>query len=246
MLDITKLNTLDSLTDISFRKKQILSEWEQEMYLREKENFSKFPPEIITIATSSAKNIYISPDKKRILYTATRNLTIPEKLFPPIPSSSTQPEERNLVAGRIYVYDSEEDRNFKVGDEATSSAHTTNKLLLAHDLLNQDSPLVSASPSAFQTLQATTSAQTATNFNVYHTSAFANTLQWFPDSKHLIFVENNTVNIMEYDTTNLTTLYSGPFSEKFVYPWPNGDRLVILTSFSPETPQNLYALELKK
>ncbi len=246
LLDITRLNTLDSLTDISFRKKQILSEWEQEMYLRERDNFSKFPPEIIEIATSSAKNVYISPDKKRIMYTATKDLVIPEKLVPPIPSSSTQPEERSLVAGRIYVYDSEEDRNFKVGDEATASAQTASKLLLAYDLLDKNSPLISASPSAFQTLQATTSAQTATNFNVYHTSAFANTLQWFPDSKHLIFVENNTVKIMEYDTTNETTLYSGPFSEKFVYPWPNGDRLVILTSFSPETPQNLYALELKK
>ena len=51
---------------------------------------------------------------------------------------------------------------------------------------------------------------------------------------------------MEYDTTNQTTLYSGPFTDEFVYPWPNGDRMVILTSFSPDTPQNLYALELKR
>lgn len=246
LLDINKLNTLDSLTDISFRKKQMLSEWEQEMYLRERENYSKFPPEIIEIATASAKNVYISPDKKRILFTATEEVTIPNELIPPVPASSTQEEERNLVAGGIYVYDTSEDRNFRVGTEATESAQIAEKLLLANDILDKNSPLVDASPSAFQNLQATQSAQTAANFNVYHSSVFADTLQWFPDSTHLIFVEDNSVKIMEYDTTNLTTLYSGPFADKFVYPWPNGDRLVILTSFSPDAPQNFYALELQK
>ena len=247
LLDINKLNTLDSLADISFRKKQMLSEWEQEMYLRERENYSKFPPEIITIATTSAKNVYISPDKKRMLYTATESLTIPDELVPPKPASSTQPEERTLSIGGIYVYDLEEDRNFRVGtQEASQSSQISQKSLLGTDLLDKNSPLITASPSAFQALQATQSAQTADNFTVYHSSAFAETLQWFPDSKHLIFVKNDTIKIMEYDTTNETILYSGPFANNFVYPWPNGDRLIILTSFSPNTPQNLYALELKK
>lgn len=246
LLDINKQNTLDTLPDISFRKRQLLSEWEQEMYLRERENYSKFPPEVIAIATMSAKNVYISPDKKRILYTATEAITIPSELIPPIPASSTQPEERSLVVGGIYVYDREEDRNFRVGTQASESAQVANKYLLAHDLLDKDSELISASPSAFNALQATTSAQTAENFNVYHSSAFADTLQWFPNSKHLLFIQDNSIKIMEYDTTNMTTLYSGPFADHFVYPWPNGDRLVISTSFSPDTPENLYALELKK
>lgn len=246
LLDINKLNTLDTLTDITFRKKQILSEWEQEMYLRERENYSKFPPEVIEIATKSAKNVYISPDKKRILYTAIAEITLPDELIPPIPASNTQEEERTLSVGGIYVYDREEDRNFRVGTEASQNAQVADKVLLAQDILDQNSPLLSASPSAFQTLQATVSAQTADNFNVYHSSAFADTLQWFPDSKHLIFVEDSTIKIIEYDRTNLTTLYSGPFANSFTYPWPNGDRIVILTSFSPDAPLNLYALELKK
>jgi hypothetical protein len=246
LLNINKLNTLDSLTDISFRKKQMLSEWEQEMYVRERENYSKFPPEVIKIATQSAKNVYISPDKKRILFTATAEVTIPKELIPQLPASSTQKEERDLSIGGIYVYDASEDRNFRVGTQASSSAQLADKMLLAKDILDKNSSLVDASPSAFQNLQATQSAQTANNFNIYHSSVFADTLQWFPDSKHLIFVEDNSVKIMEYDTTNLTTLYSGPFADNFVYPWPNGDRLVILTSFSPDAPLNFYALELEK
>ncbi len=248
LLDINKLNTLDALQDISYKKRQILSEWEQEMYLRERDNFSKFPEEVIAIATTSAKNVYISPDKKRMLYTATTETIIPDEITPPIPASSTQPEERALVAGGIYVYDREEDKNFRVGTEptATDSAEVTSKSLIALDMLDKNSPLISASPSAFSSLQATQSAKTADSFNIYHSSIFAETLQWFPDSKHLIYIENNSIKIMEYDTTNQTTLYSGPFTDEFVYPWPNGDRMVILTSFSPDTPQNLYALELKR
>ncbi len=49
---------------------------------------------------------------------------------------------------------------------------------------------------------------------------------------------------MEYDGQNRTTLYSGPFVNRFLYPWPDGSRLLIQTSFSPETPANLYAIEL--
>lgn len=246
LLNLNAVNALDQLKDIELTKKQLLSQWEQEMYLRERENFAKFPPEIIKLATESAKNVYISPDKKRMLYTMTENVELPVGLIPPIPASNTQAEERSLVVDGTYVYDREEDKNFRVATHVEEDMQKTEKMLLALDILDTNSPLLNASASAFTYLQATTSAQTATNFNVYHSSVFANTLQWFPDSKHLIFVENSTIVIMEYDTTNRVTLYSGPFADDFVYPWPNGDRLIMLTSFSNDTPQNLYALELKQ
>ncbi|MCB9813518.1 MAG: PEGA domain-containing protein [Pseudomonadales bacterium] len=246
LLDISTMNALDSLSDVSYRKKQILSEWEQEMYLRERENFAKFPAEIITVATQSAKNVYVSPDKKRLMYTATTELTLPDKIAPLIPATNSQPEERTIVPGGIYIYDREEDKNFRVGTEATAEAEINSKQLLALDMLDKNSELINASPSAFYALQATTSAETATRFNMYHSSLFVDTLQWFPDSKHLIYIQENNIKIMEYDTTNQTNIYSGPFVDKFVYPWPNGDKLVILTSFSPDAPSNLYAIELKK
>lgn len=247
LLNISTMNDLEALQDISYRKKQILSEWEQEMYLRERENFAKFPEEIVNFATQSAKNTYVSPDKKRLLYTATTEFTLPT-LTPSVPVTSSQPEERNLVAGGIYVYDREEDKNFRVGTEKQdeTTGNSIAKKLLALDLLDKNSPLINASPSAFVSLQASQSAETANKFNVYHSSLMADTLQWFPDSKHLIYIENNNIKIMEYDTTNQTSIYSGPFVGEFIYPWPNGDRIVILTSFSPDAPSNLYAIELKK
>lgn len=72
-------------------------------------------------------------------------------------------------------------------------------------------------------------------------------LIWFPDSKHFVFVENNTISTIEYDMTNKMTVYAGPFEDSYVFPWPNGSKVVILTTLNKsggETP-NLYSLGLK-
>jgi Tol biopolymer transport system component len=71
-------------------------------------------------------------------------------------------------------------------------------------------------------------------------------LTWFPDSKHLIFVHNQKVDIMEYDSTNLTTVYAGPFVDHYVFPWPDGSKIVILTNLgNPSIDPNLYTITLK-
>jgi len=257
LLPMDKKSDLTQLTDMGWKKKTLLSEWEYEMYLRDRQFFAKFPTEILRIATESAKNTYLSPDKKRLLYTATAATTLPERLIPPLPAANTQPESRQLEPGKVYVYDREEDRNFLVAFSnsmspiATASPSaipanlTTEKRLLANDLANSNPRSLTASASTFRTLQATTSAQTALNFSAYYSSLFINTVQWFPDSRHLLFIRDNKIEIMEYDGTNLTTLYSGPFTRNFTYPWPDGSRLLILTAFSPDSPLNLYAIELK-
>lgn len=278
LLDLSRLSTLESLPDVGLRSKQIFSQWEAEMYQRERQYLKEFPFEVIEIATQSAQNVYFSPDKKRLLYTATAAATIPEGLIPPVPASNTQPEERILTPGNIYVYDREEDKNFLVGSEtaiiagkqaqagqmvtpsavptdpkltptqrvpAQPETTVTNKFLLATDLFNAKPLSLAASPSAFLRLQASDSAQIAKNFNVYHTSLYANTFQWLADSRHLLWISPNRIEVQEYDGTNATNIYSGPYFDSFVYPWPDGSRLLILTSFSPDTPNNLYAIELR-
>lgn len=248
LLATDRQQDLAAATDISFQRHTMLSEWEEEMYIRERQFLGKFPPEVIEVATQSAKNVYLSPDKQRLLYTATASATLPDNLVPPPPATNTQPEFRTLVPGAIYVYDREEDKNFQVGQETgqvvPSELHSE-KALLATDLHQKEPLSLVASPSAFTRLQATSSAQLAARFRTYHSSLYAPTLQWFPDSKHLVYTTTNQVHIMEYDGTNDTVIYSGPFVNDFVYPWPDGSKLVILTRFSPETPLNLYAVELK-
>ncbi len=244
LLPIDRNTDLTTSPDISYQKRQILAEWEEEMYLRERQFLKEFPEEVVQIATASAKNVYLSPDKKRLLYTATAAVTIPDDLVPPLPATNTQPEERTLEPGAIYVYDREEDKNFRVAEEPVEPA-AKSKWLLATDLYQQAPNTLAASPSAFNTLQATSSAETALNFKRYHTPVYAETLQWYPDSKHLMFVKDGSINIMGYDATNVVKIYSGPFERDFVYPWPDGSRLIITTSFSPDAPANLYAIEMK-
>lgn len=250
VLDVDRKSDLRNMADVSLQRKQILSGWEEEMYIRERQFLGKFPPEVIAIATQSAKNVYLSPDKKRLLYTATAVVTIPDSIVPPIPATNSQPETRILKPGSIYVYDREEDKNFFIGEESrytvsASPSGLTAKLSLATDL-DRSTPLqLESSPSAFTRLQASSSAQTASLFKTYHTPLYSNTLQWMPDSRHLLYSSANQVQVLEYDGNNDTTVYSGPFQPDFIYPWPDGSKVLVVTSFSTDSPANLYAIELK-
>lgn len=69
---------------------------------------------------------------------------------------------------------------------------------------------------------------------------------WFPDSRHLIHVHDRKIDVLEYDGKNRTTVYAGPFIDTYVFPWPNGTKLLILTTLGhPALIPNLYTLGLK-
>ncbi|OGJ15600.1 MAG: hypothetical protein A2632_00200 [Candidatus Pacebacteria bacterium RIFCSPHIGHO2_01_FULL_46_16] len=244
LLQADRKNELASLSDVSFRRKQLLAEWEEEMYLRERQFLKEFPPEIVALATQAAESIYFSPDKKRLLYTTITSGELPAIITPPVPTRSTQPETRSLTPGGMYVYDREEDTNFLITTHLVEPMQLA-KHLLADDVFAATAQSLEASPSAFRTLQATSAAETARNFARYHSPLFSNSYQWFPDSAHLLYTSDNAVRVMSYDTTNPTTIYSGPLTANFIYPWPDGKRLIILTNFSPSAPANLYAVELE-
>jgi hypothetical protein len=272
LLDPSRLVRLNELPDVKLQLTTIFSQWEEEMYLRDRERLAKFPVEIQAIATASAVNVYFSPDEKQLLYTATSAFTLPENIAAVKPGSSSQKESRTTEVGGIYVYDSEEDRQFLMGKDASYENWLTlqnvkptpepkvkgkavaapvvaepagPKYLLSTDL---SSPAISlqASPSAFTKLQASTTNGTIQNFLRYHTPLFSHGWQWFPTSRHLVTSDDSSITIVEGDSTNAVKVYSGPFEAGFVYPWPNGSRLIMLTNFNQSSaPTNLYALELR-
>ena len=245
LLDPTRLNTPESMSDVSHRLLFLFDEWEAEMYSKERVRLATFPPEIQRIASESARNVYVSPDGKKVVFTSIKTDEIPEELIQPTPSSSTQPEERQLVEGGVYVYDSIEDKVFRVGSNV-SILDSTNRLTLADDLYLSRAKSLEASPSAFRRLQGETMNETSTNYLLHHTNAVAGGLQWLPDSQYLIGLRDGRVIAVEYDGTNETILYSGPLTDRFVYPWPNGSRLVILTNFNTDGDiPNLYSMSLR-
>ena len=64
------------------------------------------------MATSSARVIALSPDETKILYEATAAATIPQVIDPPLIGTNPTNENRTVIPGNVYVYDSKEDKNF--------------------------------------------------------------------------------------------------------------------------------------
>lgn len=71
------------------------------------------------------------------------------------------------------------------------------------------------------------------------------TISWFPTSRHLFLVQLEKITILEYDNANWIDVYSGPFENSFAYPFPAGNKILILTTLGKETPPNLYAISLR-
>jgi dipeptidyl aminopeptidase/acylaminoacyl peptidase len=192
LLDANQLNPPNLLVDITDHLESIQAAWQKDEQLKLDAQLTKLPEELQEILPSSVKNLQFSADETKILYTATASAQIPEELIPPLPSTNTQPENRNLEKGKIYVYDLKEDKNFFIMDEDEKKK-----------------------------------------------------LAWFPTSKHLFLVQVGKVTILEYDNTNWVDVYTGPFEDTYAYPFPTGNRVLILTSLSTDTPQNLYAISLR-
>jgi hypothetical protein len=71
-------------------------------------------------------------------------------------------------------------------------------------------------------------------------------LTWLPDSSHLLYIKNKQINVIEDDGSNMTTLYAGPFVDHYVFPWPDGSKIVILTNLnSPTLQPTLYSIGLR-
>src|SRR3990172_4874624 len=253
LISATELNDLTTTADVTSRLPLILSQWEEELTLAETQKLLLLPDEMQKVATASAKNSYFSPDETKLMYTATEAVIIPEELIPALPSSNTQPEERSLEPGGIYIYDLKEDRNFRIGSEQTPPAELPEGTVPAKTLLAELSRSLAlnlgltptASPAAYRKLQAEkTSKETVASFKRHYSSLYLNNYQWFPTSRHLIINTAAGLEVVEYDGTNRLTLYSGPRVDDFVYAWPDGSKLVILTNLgsNDDTPVNLYSI----
>ncbi|MEI6690318.1 MAG: PEGA domain-containing protein [bacterium] len=269
LLETNQMNDIASLKDVTIRLPTILRDWEEELARKSLTDLLKLPDFILNMATSSATNVYSSPDGDKLLYQATKEIDIPEGLIPQVIAKNTQPETRHLIPGSFYVYDLKEDTNYLVYTAPLPSPSPTpsakpkiknskaplinvansefaiSKLLLL-DNLDPITAELGSSPSAFHHLQNNfTITQSLSLFNAQYSPINHLPLQWYPDSNHLIITTDNGIDIMGYDTTNRATVYAGPFDRSFVYIWPDASRLVTRIQFSPETTPNLYVIKLK-
>lgn len=84
------------------------------------------------------------------------------------------------------------------------------------------------------------------NFRILDSMPEKFPLTWFSDSKHLIYVADKKISIMDYDGINKTTVYAGPFIDTYVFAWPDGSKILMLTDLgNPTISPNLYTIGLK-
>lgn len=248
LLETDRLNQIRSMPDVTVRLPFIFSGWEQDLIKRDSDLVKNLPEFMFNVASSSATNIYFSPDGEKMLYTATKELVIPDNLIPPLASVNSTIQTRILIPNSLYVYDLKEDTNYSLGSAATQSAK---KPLLKKLLVDETATTSTPAGVTRQTLSTLlqenlTPLETIAAFKAYYHGFYTNSPQWYPTSRHLITTADNKITIFEYDNTNQATVYSGPFAEGFVFPAPDGHRLYFLTNLSQTTlPENLYIIDLK-
>lgn len=71
-------------------------------------------------------------------------------------------------------------------------------------------------------------------------------IQWLPDDNHLIYTHDKKIDVMDYDGQNRLTIWAGPFQDHYVFPWPDGNKIVIVTNFNnDQVLPNMYTIGLK-
>jgi len=211
-------NRLDDFKIVTASYQDLLSDWQDNLAAKEASRLVSFKQPIIDVASTSGKIIAFSPDETKLLYEATASATIPQIIKPALIGTNGTKEDRVIQQGKLYVYDSREDKNYFVLDKK--------------ELPKSKSP-ISAKPSPLSNFQSLTA-----NFP---------SIRWFPTNRHLLLMLDGKIDVMEYDRTNWSTVYSGPFTDGFMAPWPNGSRIVILTNLNPgaSTLPNLYTVNLR-
>lgn len=209
----------DVFEDVTSGRQTVLDQWQKDDIAKNRQKLAAFKEGFVDVATSSAKILSFSPDETKILYEATAAATIPHVIDPALIGTNSTEEDRSISPGRLYVYDSREDRNYFLFDK-------------------KELPKGPAAPLP------TPGRKNQLELPDY---ALPTPLRWFPTSKHLILTYPEKIDVLEFDRTNWTTIYAGPFADSFLAPWPSGSRLVILTSLnpSPGTLPNLYTVNLR-
>ncbi|MCX6816588.1 MAG: PEGA domain-containing protein [Candidatus Beckwithbacteria bacterium] len=231
LLNTNSFNDISQVKDVSAQLPVILKDWNDTLDKKDQELIKTLPVFMQTVATASA-NFVFSPDAEKIMYVPDQTITIPDNLIPQLPASSTQKQTRQLQPANIYIYDLLEDRNFWLTNAWQSSPTPT------------PNPKIKAVPPKIDPVAELTKR---------YSPIALSSIKWYPDSRHVIVINDSLpaqagkIIITEYDATNADTVYAGPFSANFAYPWPNGSRLIILTSLNggSDLPPNLYSINLK-
>ncbi len=118
LLDAGKFTPQNQRVNIVSTKETIIEKWEEEKTTKFAAQIRRFPDELVEVLERRSNTVLFSPDKKKILYTASSSATLNDNIITPLPGASTQRQERYIKPNHTYVYDIKEDRNFLIDDNA--------------------------------------------------------------------------------------------------------------------------------
>jgi hypothetical protein len=69
--------------------------------------------------------------------------------------------------------------------------------------------------------------------------------QWLPGSTNIIYNQSDKIKVVEYDSTNLKTVFAGKFDQNAICVSADGNKIITLTSAYHSAPENLYAITIR-
>jgi len=223
LLNAKNFNQEQDIKDVTIQLPLILSQWQDQLTQISQSALNQTPEFLQKILLEKSRNVYFSPDQQKVFYTPTEDLNLPENTIGKnLPNINSTPEQRQLKADHIYVFD------FKEGTSYQLPYLPKNQEQEPADQDNQ------SSLSLITKLKGQTDSNYTTN------------LRWYPNSNQLIYTQEDKVEIIDYDGLNPTTIIEAQIIENFSIPSPNGNHLIILTNLNQkEDQQNLISLDLK-
>jgi len=228
LLSTKGMNNIKTISDVTLRLPLIISQWQDEYAKINVPNLALCPKFLSEILTSKATNVFFSPDKEKIFYTAISDLNLPtNEIGKALPNINATPETRNLTKDKTYVYDLKEGTNYIVAS-ASNSADLKKIIITGADATP------SASVATIKQLKAQTESYTVGN------------VSWYSNSRQLIITNADGVNIVDYDGLNMTNITYVQALSGFAVSNQDGSRLILLTNINQKADTyNLISFDLK-
>jgi hypothetical protein len=227
ILNTKSLNNARTLTDVSFRLRQITTDWHTQYQKINSQILSLYPNNIQELLKSSY-NVYFSPDREKVIYTASSDLVLDtNKIASKLPSINNTPEDRELAQDSTYVFDLKEGTNYALKEASISST-------LSQRLITLESTPSADIRSHLLNLKAQSDSSLTTNHH------------WYPNNRQIILATESGLHIVDYDGVSPTLITRASIRQGLSIASPDGTRLLLLTNINQiDDTYNLITFDLR-
>ncbi len=215
LLSTRALNNSKTLPDITYRLPTIIQDWQDKYTKINQPVLALYPKSISDILTTQATNVYFSPDKEKVVYSPTENISLQEnEIAKALPNINSTPENRELQKDQTYIFDLKEGTNYHLPQVIKSAT-------AAKQIISDISESTSSSTlSNLRQLRYQADSLSTTNF------------VWYGSSRLLILSSQDGVKVIDYDGVNITPITSAQIIANFAAPATDGSRLILLTNIN--------------